>query len=75
MSKKPKRKAFESKKAYERRVAAEKKVKEYVHQDLQRTRPPRRTYTVTCGHCHGKRVMSNGKPCLNCGGSGRITRG
>lgn len=75
MSKEPKRKPFESKKNFEARKRAEEVVKGYVHQDLKRTKAQRQTFQVTCGHCKGHRVLSNGKPCLNCGGSGRITRG
>lgn len=75
VSKPPKKKAFETKKQYERRVKAHEVVEGYVHQDLQRVKTKRQIYQVRCGHCHGKRVMSNGKPCLNCGGAGSITRG
>lgn len=75
MSEEPKRKPFESKKSFEARKRAEEVVKGYVHQDLQRAKPKRQTYAVPCGHCKGHRVLSNGKPCPNCGGSGRITRG
>jgi DnaJ-class molecular chaperone len=75
VSKPPKKKAFETKKQYERRVKAQETVEGYVHQGLQKAKPKRQTYQVKCGHCHGHKVMSNGRPCLNCGGSGTITRG
>lgn len=50
------------------------KIDGYVHQDLRRNRATRESYQERCGHCHGSKVMSNGKPCRNCGGSGTITR-
>lgn len=65
---------FESKKKKAAREAAEKKISGYVHQDMKRTRRDRESYQDRCGHCHGSKVMSNGKPCRNCGGSGTITR-
>ena len=61
-----------------RKKAAEQKAKEklepYIHQNLKRARPARQTYQQRCPHCHGRRMMSNGNPCRNCGGSGTITR-
>lgn len=71
----PKKKMFESKKSFERRQRTEAKLDGYVEQGLKRVSGKRQTYTVECGHCHRKGVMSNGKPCRNCGGSGKITRG
>jgi len=74
VSKEPKKKPFESKKKFERRKRAEELVNNYVQQDLKRVKPQPRAYQERCGHCKGTRVMSNGKPCRNCGGSGTITR-
>lgn len=74
MTREPKKKPFESKKKFEARKRAEEKVAGYVHQDLQRAKPKRQSFQERCGHCHGHRVMSNGKPCRNCGGSSTITR-
>jgi DnaJ-class molecular chaperone len=66
---------IKSKKAKEREARAKDKVDGYVEQGLQKTgHAKRQMYTERCGHCHGSRVMSNGKPCRNCGGSGSITR-
>lgn len=75
MSKDPKKKPFESKKKFEARKRADSLLNGYVQQGLKRVKAPRQTYEVTCGHCKGYKVMSNGKSCLNCGGSGKITRG
>lgn len=66
---------FKSKKRKEREARAKSKVDDYVEQGLKKTgHTKRQAYTTPCGHCHGHRVMSNGKPCNNCQGSGTITR-
>lgn len=67
------KKLFNGKKEANKKKAQEK-INEYVHQDLRRVRPERKSFQERCGHCHGYKVMSNGKPCRNCGGSGTITR-
>lgn len=75
VSKEPKKKPFESKKKFEARKRAEEVVDGYVQQGLKRVKAPRQVYQVTCGHCKGYKTMSNGKPCFNCGGFGKILRG
>lgn len=69
----PKKKPFESKKKFEARRKAEETIKGYLSQDLQRGRKAARPVRKQrCPHCHGRKVMSNGKPCRNCGGDGSI---
>ena len=65
---------FKSKKRKEMEQRAQEKLDSYVETGLKRKPKMQQTYQVRCGHCHGRKVMSNGKACLKCGGSGTITR-
>lgn len=73
MSKEPKKKPFETKKKFAARKKADETLRGYIGQDLRRGRKTERTVRKQrCPHCHGRKVMSNGKPCRNCGGEGSI---
>jgi len=75
VSKEPKKKPFESKRKFEARKRADELVNGYVQQDMKRVKAARQQYQVTCGHCKGHGYIGGGKPCGNCGTSGKITRG
>lgn len=65
---------FKSQKQKDREKAAKEKIDGYLQPALKRKPKMQQTYQDRCGHCHGRKVMSNGKDCLNCGGRGTITR-
>jgi DnaJ-class molecular chaperone len=59
---------FESKKKREARERAEAKISDLVGQGSRKGKTARTVRKQRCGHCNGRAVMSNGKPCRNCNG-------